>query len=325
MIRTLVVLLALATASVLLFIGIRELRTSRGRHGLFLTTLLAALGMAGCGSAKPDVREPGDEPVTDTEPTLVPMPPEDPGLSDQMAGLAKTQQWIDFKELWTRLDRVRPTKEGDESFIGEYYGALTFEAAQGLRQELDMLIDALRSPGLKKHIGDLELDLLQTVCHKRINYLEYGMQSMMTRMVQPPMVIDREESIRDLERHIDVLLELKEAGKITGEEFETALAIVEDDVKSFAVLETLAESFQGYIALPVHTILEGREGSGFSISAAESLIAAFEKDYDEFQKKVQAGDADKELAKQYERAREAIEELEHVLPFLAELVEHLES
>ena len=181
---------------------------------------------------------------------------------------------------------------------------------------------------MKTHVGDLELDLLQTITHKRINYLEYGLQSMMTRMVQPPMMMDKEDSIRDLERHIDVLVELREAGKISTHEFEDALDIVEDDIKAYAVLDTLSETYQGYYSLPVHTILEGREGSGFSVSAAESLIAAFERDYDDFMNKSaasQSGSADKELAKQYEKAKEAIEELKLVLPFLSELVEDLES
>lgn len=327
MIRTIIVLLAMLTASVLLFLGVRELRTSRGRHGLFLTTLLAALGMAGCGGSARTAESAHDRPVP--EPTLVPMPAEDPSQSPQMTELAKTEQWADFKALWKKLDRVRPTKEGDEAFMGEYVGSLTYEVAQGMREELDTLIDALRSPSMKKHIGDLELDLLQTITHKRINYLEYGLQSMMTRMVQPPMMMDKEDSIRDLEKHIDVLVELREAGKISGLEFEEALAIVEDDVKAWAVLDTLSESYQGYYSLPVHTILEGREGSGFSVSAAESLIAAFERDYDDFQDKgvqvQQGGSTDKELAKQYEKAKEAVEELKLVLPFLSELVEDLES
>jgi hypothetical protein len=256
MIRTLVILLAMLAASVLLFLGIRELRTTRGRHGLFLTTLLAALGMAGCGgNQRVNVAH---VPEPDPNPTLVPVSPEDPTTSPQMAGLAMTQQWADFKELWKKLDRIRPTKEGDEAFMGDYYGALTYELAQGYREELDKAIEALRSPGMKKHVGDLELDLLQTITHKRINYLEYGLQSMMTRMVQPPMVMDKEDSIRDLERHIDVLVELREAGKISTHEFEDALDIVEDDIKAYAVLETLSGTYQGYTSLPVHTILEGR-------------------------------------------------------------------
>jgi hypothetical protein len=64
------------------------------------------------------------------------------------------------------------------------------------------------------------------------------------------------------------------------------------------------------------------------VSAAESLIAAFEKDYAAFHEKAessQSGSADKELAKQYEKAKKAVEELELVLPFLAEMVEDLES
>jgi len=325
MIRTTIIFLAMLAASVLLFLGIRELRTSRGRHGLFLTTLLAALGLAGCGGT-PRATETAHDRAT-TEPTLVPMPADDPSKSPEMVELAKTKQWADFKALWKKLDHVRPTKEGDEAFMGEYVGSLTYEVAQEMREELDQLIDALRSPSMKKHIGDMEIDLLQTITHKRINYLEYGLQSMMTRMVQPPMMMDKEDSIRDLEKHIDVLVELREAGKISGLEFEEALAIVEDDVKAWAVLDTLSESYMGYYSLPVHTIVEGREGSGISVSVAESLIAAFERDYDDFQSKaVQAQQGtDKELAKQYEKAKEAVDELKLVLPFLSELVEDLES
>lgn len=327
LIRVIIIALAILTALVLMFFGIRELRTTRGRHGLFITTLLAALGMAGCGGHT-QARPAAEKPVTGTGQAVEVAGSGASERSEQMAELAKTKQWADFKAFWLKLDRVRPTKEGEEAFVGEYYGSLTYEVAQGLREELGAMVGGLRKPGMKKLIGDLEIDLLEAVCNKRINYLEYGLQSMMTRMMPPPMTTEKEDMIRDLERHIDVLVELRESGSISTYEYETALAIVEEDIKMYSVLDTMSESFMGYWTPPIYPILKERAESSTSVSAAEKIIAAFESDYEAFQEKsvaAQQGSADKELAKQYENAKEAIDELELVLPFLAELVADLES
>ncbi|MBW2260794.1 MAG: hypothetical protein JRG91_02390 [Deltaproteobacteria bacterium] len=325
LIRAIIIALAMLTAMVLVFLGIRELRTGRGRHGLFVTTLLAALAITGC-STHTKVRSAADSPDVGTEQAVT---IDAPVTSGRMAELAKTPPWADFKALWIKLDRVRPTKEGEEAFAGEYYGSITYEGAQGLREELVAAIDGLRKPGTKKLVGSLELELLETICQKRINYLEYGFQSMMTRMMPPPMSTDLEASIRDLERHIDVLVELRESGKLSSDEFQTALAIVEDDVKAYSVLDVLSESYLGYYVLPFHTILAERAEAGLSVSMAESVIAAFEKDYAAFQEKAgtaqQGADTSKEIAAQYEKAKEAIDELKLVLPFLSELVSDLES
>ena len=114
-----------------------------------------------------------------------------------MAELAATPEWAEFKELWRSLDRVRPTKEGEESaFAGEYYGAITYELAQELRGELDRIVGDLGKPKLRKLVGELELEILSKICHRRISYLEYGLQSMMTRMMPAPMTVEKETSIR---------------------------------------------------------------------------------------------------------------------------------
>jgi hypothetical protein len=322
LIRAVIIALATLTAMVLLLLGIRELRTGRGRHGLFVTALLAALGMAGC-NAHPKVRSAADPPEAGDAHAGPALQGEAQATSERMAELASTQQWADFKALWTKIDRVRPTKEGEEAFAGEYLGAVTFEVAKGLREELDRAIGELRKPALKKLVGALELELLEMICHKRINYLEYGFQSMMTRMMPPPMMMDMERSLRDLELHIDVLVELRQAGKLSGDEYQAALAIVEDDIKMYSVLETLSKSFQGYYLQPLPAILEERTASGYAVGVAESIIDAFEKDYAAFQEKAEG--ESKELADQYEKAKMEIGELKIVLPHLAELVSDLES
>jgi hypothetical protein len=311
-VRAIIIALAMLTAMVLVFFGIRELRTGLGRHGLFVTTLLAALSIAGCNGHK-DVRSAADQPVTGAEPAGQDVAMDAPATSGAMAELAVTKQWADFKALWKKLDQVNPTVQGDESsYLGEYQGALTYEEAQALHEELGRVIGALRKPGMNKLIGDIEIDLLESICTKRIDYLQYGLQSMMTRMVQPPMMIDKEHSIRELERHIDVLVELKASGKISDDEFDAAFAIVVDDIQKFAILDALTGAM-GYYQ-PLYPILEER---------TESLITAFENDYDAFHKK--SGDKDKELAALYEKAKTAIDELKLVLPYIAELVSDLES
>lgn len=330
-IRFIIVASALLTAMILLFLDIRELGTKNGKHGLFITTLLAALSITGC-NVSPKVDSPADsanfqagQTVQDNKAGTQ----NEAVQSERLARLSETQEWSKFKAFWKKLDQVEPKKKEDNAYIGEYYGSITYDESENLRAELENLIAGLKKLKRKKMISSLEVELLDKICRKRIDYLYSGLQSMTSRMMPPPLLTDKENSISDLERHIDVLVELKKNGKINSEEFQQALSIVKEDIKLFSILDTLSESYLGYYSLPLAAIREEEGKTGRVENIVEKIIAGFEKDYAGFQAKAetaqQAADTQKDIAAKYAETKKAIDKLKNVFPSLTELVSDLEK
>jgi len=330
-IRFIIVASALLTATLLLFLGIRELSTKNGKHGLFITTLIAALSITGC-NVSPKVDSPADSANFQAGQDNKAGTQNEAVQSERLAGLSETQEWSRFKAFWKKLDQVEPKKKEDNSIVGEYYGSITYDESENLRAELEKLIAGLKKLKRKKLVSSLEVELLGKICRKRIDYLHSGLQSMMTRMMPPPLLTDKENSISDLERHIDVLLELKKNGKIKSDEFQQALSIVKEDIKLYSILDTLSESYLGYYSLPLATIREEEGKTGRVENIVEKIIAGFEKDYAGFQAKAetaqqaqQAADTQKDIAAKYAETKKAVDKLKNVFPSLAELVSDLEK
>jgi len=127
--------------------------------------------------------------------------------------LQKTDAFKDFKIYWNQMDTIKP----DYTDVAPSYDL--YEQRGELKYVLDEKIETLKSTGL---LTDLELFFLKTLTETRLDVLQG--ENIYTRMIMP--LTYNPNAAFELERKIDILLDLKQKNLINSEEFENALAEV---------------------------------------------------------------------------------------------------
>jgi len=312
-------------ASILVMIGFRKLKVNKyKKYGLFMSTLIIALTLSGCSLLE----------KTDKTNTNVKQDKATPQTveykSDRLKSLNNTSEWKNFKAFWQRLDYINPPEKiGDSAndYLGEYSNAITQEQAELFKSELTELINKLR--GMKQEefiLSNTEIDLLEKICAERINYMSYGFSSMMMRMIPPITMTDKENSIKDLERKIDTLVELQGKGIVSSDEFTQALRLIWQDIELFSILDTIISHYTIYY--PGSYYDYGVNETGLQRTALNH-INAFEKHYQDYllDKKSGAENVNRsypeDIESKYKETKEEIEKVKIVLPQLNELIQNL--
>lgn len=309
---------AFLAALVLFCIGVKQLKT-RGKAGPFLTALALALCILGIESPAGRAATPPAKERRHAEKY-----PE-----SRLLDLNKTGEWKNFKAFWKKLDSVTPKKktEGLSGPILEYYGSITREEADGFRSELKTAAEGLKRLESSQLIYPEETALFSRLCEERISQMASFPVSMMTRMVPPPCLLRKEETVGSLENNIDVLLALKSKGKISQEECAAALRNIQKDVQAFSAYDAVTSGSLGY------SLLYG-ETKG-SLDPDPFLIDGLIKEYDaryaeilEARKKdpqpPEAAQAKSEIDAKYAETREDLLKLKRAMPFINEAVLDLE-
>ncbi|MBU0597424.1 hypothetical protein KKF61_00320 [Patescibacteria group bacterium] len=312
-------------ASILVVIGFRKLKVDKyKKYGLFMSTLIVALTLSGCSLLeKTDKTNINDNQQIPTSPVAE-------YKSDRIKLLNKNQEWKNFQTLWRKLDFINPpVRTGSEadSYFGEYYNAITSEQASLLHNELTTLINRLRNMRQEELIlSDTEIDLLEKICQERINYMSYGFSSMLTRMIPPITVTDRENSIKDLELKIDTLIELQNKGIVSSNDFTQALRIIWEDIELFSILDTIATHYTLYYSGSPYDYYSNESGL---LRTAQFHINAFEEHYQTYLLDKKLGTENintyypEDIENKYKKTKEEIEKVTVILPQLNELIESL--
>jgi hypothetical protein len=238
---------AFVAAVVLVLLGKTSLNLAdaRKRPTLFLAAL--AFFVATYGAAPAPAREAAEPPNADGVcRRIVELPPE----------LSSPERWAQFQELWDELNAVEPRMEEPPQLPNGAYGrTIPTEKAQALRQRLadclDVAVEDLPAVMAKTRLGLRGQEAqgiknvktlspaglaLANVALERIDYMERGDTTMMTRMVMPMARTSRYHVLEDLEKRLDTLAVLRESGKIQSEEYATALRGIQNDIYLIAIL-----------------------------------------------------------------------------------------
>ena len=192
-IRVVIIFFASITAFILVLVGIKRLKLNKTtRHSFFVSTLLIILGLTGCDAA--------DKSASSADSSLKPAEIENiKQVLSRVDKLNNTQEWINFKAFWKKLDEITPKQKTDEKeadyFFSEYTGAISNEEAENLRGELPELTNGLKKLEQEEKISTIEIELLIKICRERINYMSFGPRSMLSRMMPPPSTMDKENAV----------------------------------------------------------------------------------------------------------------------------------
>lgn len=313
-------------ASILVMIGFRKLKVNKfKKYGLFMSTLIIALTLSGCS-----LLEKTNKANTNVNQDKKATPQVIENKSGRIKLLNNASEWKNFKAFWQKLDYINPPEKiGDSAndYLGEYSNAITQEQAELFKSELTELINKLR--GMKQEefiLSNTEIDLLEKICAERINYMSYGFSSMMMRMIPPITMTDKENSIKDLERKIDILVELQDKGIVSSDEFTQALRLIWQDIELFSILDTIISHYTIYY--PGSYYDYGVNETGLQRTALNH-INAFEKHYQDYllDKKSGAENVNtyypEDIESKYKETKEEIEKVTAVLPQLNELIKSL--
>jgi hypothetical protein len=308
---------AFLAAFVLFCLGVRELRIGR-KPGLFMMALLIAFSLIGVSCSG----QSADSPSKPAKPYAEKYP------ESRVLDLNKTQEWKNFKAFWKKLNQVSPKKKNnkDSGYFGEYYGAIAPDVAHKWIEELKGLISGLNQIKL----DPVDTVLFEKICTERIYQMSSGSQSLMTRMIAPSSVLEKERTIRDMELRIDILIELRKKEKISESEMNQALSNIKQDIKTFSAYEAFSKHFASYWA-PVYP--NGNQKSGEETDIIDRLSADNEKSYSDFKARkrqqgmTQEAEAlfNKDMDSQYKETKETLLNLKKELPFINEMISDLEQ
>lgn len=329
--NTIIITAASLLASTLLIIGIRKIEIKKyKKYGLFVSTILIALSLGGCDLLRQGDKKPA-VPIEANKPQKINELQDSNIKADRISWLNKTDEWKSFKAFWRQLDNIAPKNETDDNvngmkpYYGDYWQAISFDKAKSLKAELETFSNAFSSKSLaqgEEILSNTEIALLVSICTARIDYMSSDFSSMTSRMIPSPAMTGREDSIKDLEKRIDLLVELRKNKTIKEEEFQQALAVVKEDVKTFSVLEAITKHYGYYY----RSVDEKKVRP--DINTAEQYIDDFEKHYAEYLKSKKDGNTgyeyQEDLDKKYEETKTAIKQIETVLPSLNEMINDLE-
>ncbi|MBU0707221.1 hypothetical protein KKG41_02505 [Patescibacteria group bacterium] len=309
--NTIIIATATVIAWVLFIIGIRKLKVKKYRkYGLFMSTILIVLGLSGCDIISDKITSENNNSIQNTE-----------YLPDRIQKLNKQIEWTNFVTFWQKLDFIKPNEGKDEfDLFGEYYSAITTEDRENFLNKLAVLIESLKNMEMDEIlITDIEIDLLENICQTRIEYMSSGFTSLLMRMMPPTTITDKENSIMDLERKIDTLIELRTDGKINEAEYQDALGIIKEDIEMYSITDTISTNYIYYYSSNLYSASANR--------TSEDHINEFEDHYATYLlNKVDANSNTyypEDLDKKYLETKKTIEEIKVALPNLNELVEDL--
>lgn len=318
--KYIIIALAVVSAFVLYFVGIRRLKNLQTkRRNFFITSLLIALSFIGCDFGISGTKDNSDQSLDINR-------KDDP---ERIKILNQTGEWKAFKTAWKNLDAVEPANDKDSGnySYGSYAtladGERGWEISDAIAKKMDSLSGNLQSLVDKKLIDSLEVKLLRNLCSSRSEYLFFGFRSMMTRMMPPPGLIEKEKSVAALEFRIDMLLKLEKRGKIDSTELELALKNIDNEIRKFSLLDIIGEAGLNYYSYDY--IISG-DSKTDTINVVNRTITDFEKAYSTFMKEYNPAKADEQaklMHETYIRTKTEMDEFSGIFPKFCDLIRDL--
>ncbi|MCP4133805.1 MAG: hypothetical protein GY754_22745 [bacterium] len=290
--RTILILMALIAACILYIVGIRNIDLQSGkRYGVFSITLMLCLNFFSCDPSQP--KDPVNSVETEAE-------------SKRIVKLNSFSQWKKFKALWKKLDRVEPTGER-RSYWTEYNGALDNKKREAFLKELAGTIKNLKTAKTKTLISPMEIEFLENVCRKRIEYLSLHVPShvMIMHYMPTPIVNRVDNNIMDLERRIDTLIDLKKRKVINKRESRKILANIQKDARVVAIEQLFQKG---------RVFRYKRDGAGLPVQLNKEIKRIKKKK-----------DQSKEYQKYYTTLLLAVKAAKEMVPSFNELIADLEK
>jgi hypothetical protein len=147
--------------------------------------------------------------------------------------------WPGIRSLWRELDQMEP---GDQGYS---FGAMEWEQANLMREKLNSLAFEMIAELEAANVSTLELELVTEVARMRLEMMSWGMPSMMTRMMPPPIEYDKGALVEDLEAKIDHLLELRESGMLSLDQVRSATGSILDTFVAISIVNVVSNDY-GY-------------------------------------------------------------------------------
>ena len=158
---------------------------------------------------------------------------------DRARMITRLEAWPGVRSLWRELDLVEPGEQGYSFGAMDYETAnLMMEKLGNLRYEMTVALEA-------ESVSTLELDLIMNVTRMRMEMMSWGMPSMMTRMMPPPIEYDKGALLEDMERQIDHLLDLRDQGMLSVDQVRSATGSILDTFVAISIMNTITGTY-GY-------------------------------------------------------------------------------
>jgi hypothetical protein len=316
------IIFILLTISALIFFGAKKLdKKSIKKYGLFMSIFLLVFSLSGCKLIPSNI--PANQNETSKKPDNIKI------KSERLTKLNALSAWQKFKYLWKKLDNIPPKKREVQEYFNEHYdeysGAIKQTEADSLKIELDETLENLKTISDENLISKKEIGLLDKISRERFQYMSWGLSSMVTRMMPSYFSINRDESIKDLERKIDVLLALKKNNTIDEKEFIQALENIQKDIEVFTMLNLINSGGSFYYSRLNY------EKTTDIIFPTEKYINDFEKKYLEYQNLTKNQNTEQDLKEKeimktdYQNIKKEIEGTKAIFPSLRELIADLEQ
>lgn len=146
------------------------------------------------------------------------------------SALWSNPQWQELRRVWRKMDELTVT---------EGAGLSSSEETRKLRIELDTAFNELGGVSEELGLQALEFELLRTLAYRRMDFISYGTSMPLTRMMPPPVYDQTAELVPVIEARIDVLVQLREEGVLTGSEMEEAFSDLRTTIDLFYLLESI--------------------------------------------------------------------------------------
>lgn len=183
---------------------------------------------------------------TEAAPLPLPLPAEGDttltGLRNHLATATDSEAWRRLRTLWS--DLTTHTQSGGEWYVE---ASIDWEKAESYRDMIGEIFMGLRDSS--PLAGHEELAILERLLLARLDFLQYGSRSMMTRMMPPAIDRDLEDAMMLFEQRLDILEDLRSTRAIAPAEYLHAMHAVLEGAATAVMLDTLAgrrNYFWGY-------------------------------------------------------------------------------
>ncbi len=304
-IEHIIIFLAILAAGLLFVFGIRKLNLKKSKkYGIFFTTLMLILGIS-CQNGQGKNRKNSQIKLNMVNEMKI-----------NRTKLFKSNEWQFFKKYWQKLDSIVANEKNNSIGIGPYTNKLSTDEIKEYQKDLSQVFTYLETLIKKELISKEEGHLFQAISSLRLQYITSGFFSMLSHKMPAPMTITKENSIKDLEKKIDLLVVLRKKGDVKQAEFKKAFANIQKEIKNFSLYYLIGSHF--FYDIPVE----------FKLGNADEMLSNFKKSYEVYKKRKEeneSGKYSKELDEKYEKAKKLVDQLYKILPGLNQLVANLEQ
>jgi len=299
-IQHIIIFAGIISGIILLSLGLNRIKFSKKKRNIFLTTFLSTLQLIFINYSCSRINNNQTQRV------------EIQDISEQnyrFYRIKETYQWKRLKQLWKEIDTLYTfdEPEGEINFNADRF--IDYEKAEELRNKSDTIFVSFSSLKDSLSISDFEIQTIRSIFEQRIENMTGFLY--MTRMMTPPVEMDKSYIIDSMEIKIDILNDFVDKNIISIEEYDSAVSNIVNDILSISTLEILNNaSIYNY---------SFEEKDSFT-SILHFHIWRFERSYDDFAEKLKREEIDSlsfaTFADNYYKIKAELARLDSMIPFL---------